>query len=127
MSHPIRFGALLLFACSAPAFADWHIPAKGCAERTEIIEVLRAKMTTYEPSNRDLVYVVRELCVSDKSGWIEVDPRSPDGQSQFEPIEATLTHKPTGWTVGQIACGEEECAKGTDAAALRKKVAPRCR
>ena len=116
----------LVLASASPAFADWHVPEKGSVERTEIMDALRTKMASFDPTNRDLVFVVHELCISDQSGWIDVEPHSRDGKSQFEPIQAVLVHKSTGWTVRQIACGEEECAKGTDADALRRSVAPRC-
>ena len=117
---------LTLLALSAPALADWHVPEKGSVERTEIMDALRTKMASFDPTNRDLVFVVHKLCISDQSGWIDVEPHSRDGESQFEPIQAVLVHNSTGWTVRQIACGEEECAKGTDADALRRSVAPRC-
>ena len=125
-----RFAPAIFFSLAilgvSPARADWHVPEKGSAERTEIMDALRTKMASFDPANRDLVFVVHELCVSDQSGWIDVEPHSRDGNSQFEPIQAVLMHKSTGWTVRQIACGEEECTKGTDADALRRSVAPRC-
>lgn len=129
MWRPFSPWIILALACgsASPALADWRVPEKGSAERSEIMDALRAKMATFDPANRGLIFVVQELCVSDKSGWISAEPRSRDGQSQFEPIQAVLTRRSAAWSVGQIACGEEECAKGTDAEALRRKVAPRCR
>ena len=128
MWRPFTPLAILAFAfvVASPAQADWHVPEKGSAERAEIMDALRTKLATFDPANHDLVFVVQELCVSDKSGWIAVEPRSRDGQGQFESVQAVLAHKSAVWSVGQIACGEEECAKGTDAEALRRKVAPQC-
>lgn len=75
MWHPFAPVIVLapVLASASPAFADWHVPEKGSVERTEIMDALRTKMASFDPTNRDLVFVVHELCISDQSGWIDVE------------------------------------------------------
>ena len=59
-------------------------------------------------------------------GWLDVLPRSRDGRNQYEPTQAVLVRRKGAWQVSTLACGEEECEAGTDAASLQRKVAPQC-
>ena len=58
----------------------------------------------------DLIFVVKYLKVKNGWAWIETNPRSRDGMSQFEPIEALL-HKEKGkWVIKHVkpCCAEWE-------------------
>lgn len=124
----LRFCAasLLLIASVCSAAAPWYMPPKGSAERTQIMDALRTKLSTFDPASRDLIFVVKELCVSGNSGWLSVAPQSRDRQNRLEPLQATLTRGKAGWGVAILACAEEDCAKGTDAQALRARINPQC-
>jgi hypothetical protein len=116
--------ALVSGVCSASTL--WHTPPKGSAERAQIMDALRAKLTTFDPANRDLIFVVKELCVSPAAGWVSVEPQSRDGKNRLEAIQASLKRNKSDWSVDTVACTEEDCAKGTDAKALRARVNPQC-
>lgn len=87
---------------------------------------LRAQLATYDATHRDLIFVVKELCVSPGAGWLLVEPQSRDGEKRLEPVQASLKRGQSGWRVETIACGEEECPKGTDPEAVRSRVKPLC-
>lgn len=118
--------SVLLCAGLSQAAPQWHVPQKGGAERAQIMTALRNKLAEYDPQSRELVFVVKELCVADKAGWLSVEAQSRDGQSQLEPIQAVLKYGKSGWVVSTLACAEEECRKGSDAVALRARVNPQC-
>ena len=126
MSLRIASLVLLLVAGISHAADAWHVPAKGSAERAQIMDALRTELATFDPENRNLIFVVTELCVSDKAGWLSVEPHTRDGQNQLEPVHAVLKRRAEQWTVSRLACGEEECPKDTDPAALRTRVNPHC-
>ena len=110
--------------CSASP--PWYTPAKGNSERVQIMDALRAHLATFDASGNDLIFVVKELCVSPAAGWLSVAPQSRDGKNRREAVQASLKRGISGWRVVAIACGEEECPKGTDAKALRARVKPQC-
>lgn len=116
----------LLFASVSNAGPTWRSPPKGSIERAQIMDALRAKLSTFDATSNRLVFVVKELCLSAQNGWLAVEPQSRDGQNRLEPVQASLYHGPSGWAVATIACGEEDCPKGTDAKALRAAVNPQC-
>lgn len=118
--------SLLLFTCICSASPPWYSPPKGSAERAQIMAALRAKLSTYDPASHDLVFVVKELCVSASAGWLAVEPQSRNGQNRLEPFQASLKRSKSRWVVDTLACGEEDCAKGTDPNALRARVDPSC-
>lgn len=79
-------------------------------ERKQIVnvKVLRPFPVNVDEDLSYLIYVVRYFGIKDGWVWIETDPRSTDGRSQFEPIEALL-HKEKGkWVVKEVrpCCGE---------------------
>ena len=119
--------ALVLLSGLCSAAPDWYSPPKGDAERAQIMDALRAELGSFDPANRDLVFVVSELCVSSSAGWLSVEPQSRDGKNHLEPVHAVLKRGKSGWLVERLACGEEECPKGTDPEALRAKIKPRCK
>lgn len=108
------------------AAPPWSAPPKGSAERAQIMDALRAKLATFDPANKDLIFVVKALCVSPTSGWLSVEPQSRDGKNRLEAVQVSLKRSQSGWGVDTIACTEEDCAKGTDATALRARINPQC-
>ena len=118
--------SLLVFAAVCSAAAPWYAPPKGSAERAQLMDALRARLSTFDPASRDLIFVVKELCVSPALGWLSVEPQSRDGKNRLEALQATLTRGKAGWAVATLACAEEDCAKGTDAKALRAIINPQC-
>ncbi len=117
---------LFVFAGVCSAAAPWYAPPKGGAERAQIMDALRAKLSTFDPASRDLIFVVKALCVSPAVGWLSVEPQSRDGKNRVEALQATLTRGKAGWDVATLACAEADCAKGTDAKALRARINPQC-
>jgi hypothetical protein len=108
------------------AAPPWSAPLKGSAERAQIMDALRAKLSRFDPANKDLIFVVKELCVSPAAGWLSVEPQSRDGKNRLEAIQASLKRNKSSWSVDTVACTEEDCAKGTDAKALRARANPQC-
>ena len=113
-------------SCICSASPPWYAPSKGSSERAQIMDALRAQLATYDATNEALIFVVQELCVSPAAGWLSVEPQSRDGKNRLEPVHASLKRGTSGWRVETIACGEEDCAKGTDPQALRARVKPLC-
>jgi hypothetical protein len=102
--------------CSASS--PWYSPPKGSAERAQIMDALRAKLATYDATNK--------LCLSPSTGWLSVEPQTRDGRDRREIVNARLKRGKSGWDVDALACAEEDCAKGTDAKAMRSRVKPLC-
>ena len=123
-SIALSLGLLIGSICSASP--PWHTPAKGSAERVQIMDALRAQLATYDATNSDLIIVVKELCVSPVAGWLVVEPQSRDGRNRLEPVQASLKRGKSAWRVDAMACSEEDCPKGTDPQALRAHVNPLC-
>ncbi len=116
----------LLIGSICGASPPWYEPAKGSAERAQIMDALRAHLATYDATNSDLIFVVKELCVSPVAGWLAVEPQSRNGKNRLEPVAASLKRGKSAWRVDAIACGEEDCPKGTDPQALRARINPLC-
>ncbi|MEO6226276.1 MAG: hypothetical protein ABIO61_00250 [Thermomonas sp.] len=117
---------IALVTTAASAASQWHVPVHGSAERAQIMDALRTKLRAFDDSQADTVFVVRSLCVSDRLGWLDVLPRSRDGSNQYEPTQAVLVRRKGTWQVAKLACSEEECEAGTDAASLQREVGPQC-
>lgn len=118
---------LALAAVAGPCIADegWRTPPPGSDERRRALDALRTRLRGHV--DLPLRFVVRELCLSPVRGWVDVEPRSVDGATRLEGVQATLVRVPGGrWRVEALACGEEECPPGTDPEALRARVAPAC-
>lgn len=97
---------------SAPATIFFEITK----DREEIIKTLtRLEIIKSLP---DTVFVVNHLKIKDNWAWVETNPRSKDGMSQYEPINALLYRKDGKWLIKKVqpCCGECEddpyCAKG---------------
>ena len=130
-NHALRFHSVacsvgLLSASVCIASPPWYVPAKGSTERAQIMDMLRIRLATFEATNRNLIFVVTELCVSASYGWLSVEPQTRDGKARLESVQASLKRVASGWTVDAIACGEEDCPKSTDPAAIRNRINPRC-
>ncbi|NLX18527.1 MAG: hypothetical protein GXY53_04480 [Desulfobulbus sp.] len=126
----VSFTVTVLLALSAAVTAisaeGWRTPSPGDPERAQIMDALRTELAQFHPHARQMVFVVRELCISSTSGWLSADPRSADGKNSYETVNATLKRHAQRWVVEEIACGEEDCPPGTDAEALRRRVGPKC-
>ncbi|MCY7355823.1 MAG: hypothetical protein LH470_12275 [Lysobacter sp.] len=116
---------LLLTATIVHAATAWYVPARGTPERKQALDALRSHMRQFDAQPQ--LFMVREVCLGKTFGWLSVEPQSPDGLSHYEPLNATLRREGRGWKVEVLACGEQDCPAGTEAAALRARVAPRCR
>ena len=117
---------IALATVTASASTPWHVPERGSSEREQIMEALRTKLRSFDDSHTDTVFVVRSLCVNERLGWLDVLPRSRDGSNQYEPTQAVLVRRKGTWQVSKLACGEEDCEAGTDAAALQRQVGAQC-
>lgn len=129
MSKPMKSIISLLALCSLPLIGDardWHTPAAGSAERAQVMTALRGELAKYDPNAHDLRFVVRDLCVSNATGWIEADPQSANGENRYEPVSASLRKRNGRWVVGRLACSEEDCAAGTSPDAIRRRIDPIC-
>ncbi len=116
----------LIASSCANASGNWREPERGSPERGQIMDALRTKLSEFDPAAKELIFVVKSLCVSANTGWLTVDPRSRDGKNQLETTSETLKREKTGWRVDRLACSEAECEKGTDATALKARIQPRC-
>ena len=125
-SRSMAVSLALVISSMCSASAPWYVPAKGSAERAQIMDALRAQLATYDASHSDLIFVVKELCVSPAAGWLAVEPQSRDGKKRIEPVQASLKRAKSGWSVDTLACGEQDCAKGAQPKALRSRVKPLC-
>ena len=124
--HSIACSLGLLSASVCIASPPWYVPAKGSTERAQIMDTLRTRLATFEATNRNLIFVVTELCVSASYGWLSVEPQSRDGKTRLEAVQASFKRVASEWIVDAIACGEEDCPKGTDPEAIRNRINPRC-
>ena len=119
--------ALLALVSGIANAQAWHTPARGSVERAQVMAALRTNLSKLDPAARNMRFVVRELCLSDRSGWIVADPRSADGRNQYEPAIASLGKRNGQWVVDRIACEEEECPTGTSSEEIRSRLDPGCR
>jgi len=101
--------ALLLMAGLASrtaAQAGLHTPARGSAERREVLDAMRAEMRRFDP--RPKIFVVHALRVHGAWAWLEVEPQSPNGGEHYEP-ESALLHRAAGhWTVAERMSSYDE-------------------
>jgi hypothetical protein len=108
--------ALALATLSAPAFAQTvTTPAAGSADRTAIMDAMRAK-----GDDQNRVFVVRNLRVSGDWAWLDANPQSRDGRNKFEPESALLRRVGGGWRVVDQPCGEEDCETAKEVARIRR-------
>ena len=98
--------AMALLASGAPAQTGVHTPARGTAERREILDALRAEMRRTDP--RPIIFVVRRLRAHGSWAWAEVEPRSPDQREHYEPEAALLRRSGGRWRVVERMPSYEE-------------------
>lgn len=91
-----------------------------------MMATLRDELAKFDPNAGDLRFVVRELCLSDKTGWIATEPQSATGENRYEPVNASLRKQRGRWVVDRLACGEEECPAGTTPDEIRRRIDPMC-
>lgn len=77
-----------------------HTPAMGTAERAAIMDAQRAFMAA-QGMPSDVVFVVDWLRVDGGWAYSKVNPQSPDGGAQYEPL-AFLLRDRGGWAVVDI-------------------------
>lgn len=85
---------------------DTYIPAKGTAERQDILDALRAEVN--KMINMEVVFVVVYLQVYDGWAWIDALPQSIDGTIRLEDVLALVHNTNGNWEVVEIPCVEEE-------------------
>jgi len=72
-----------------------HTPAKGSAERKEILDALRVVIR--KMSGIEVVFVVPYLKVNQDWAWVEAEPQSADGKQHYETITGLLNRKNGRW------------------------------
>lgn len=96
---PLLFSALafiagpLAFAGTTAEKTPTHTPAKGSAERKEVMEALRVMVR--KMSDLEVIFVVRHLKVNNDWAWVEAEPQSADGSQHYETV-AGLIHRKNG-------------------------------
>jgi hypothetical protein len=121
MTVPGLLASILLLLSGAPPPTDGHAappraaqadsaytPARGGAERKAIMDAMRAHRRRFDA--RPVIFVVDYLRVQRGWAWLSVQPRSPDGRSQFEGESALLRRRAGRWEVVETmpAAGERE-------------------
>lgn len=88
------------------------------ADRRLILEVVRRSIKTVEEGY--LIFKVEYFNSKNDWAWIETSPRSTDGLSQFEPVNALLYKEKGQWTIKQIqpCCGD--CANDPECADMKR-------
>jgi RNA:NAD 2'-phosphotransferase (TPT1/KptA family) len=84
-----------------------YTPQKGSKTRKAILDGLRAELKKMSGAN--VVFVVDHLKTKGRWAWVEAQPRSRDGQSQFENISALMRQSADGrWCT--VLIPSYECA-----------------
>ncbi len=106
-SHALLFCILLTCLFSVPAYSttptddkkavvsQTHTPAKGSAERKEILDALRVVIR--KMSGLEVVFVVPYLKVNRNWAWVEAEPQSADGKQHYETLSGLLNRKNGRW------------------------------
>ncbi|HQA02178.1 MAG TPA: hypothetical protein PKV34_06890 [Thermomonas sp.] len=127
MNTALKTIVAMLVLCPLLAIAQaWHEPRPGSTERAQVMSALRSELSQYDPDAEKLRFVVRELCLSDTTGWIEADPQSAEGENRYEPVSASLRKRHGNWVVDRLACSEEACDAGTTPGEISRKIHPAC-
>jgi hypothetical protein len=71
----------------APA-EEVHTPAVGTGERKAIMDGMRNWVL--QQHQIEAIFVVNALLVKDGYAWVNVNPQSPDGSAQYEPLSGVL-------------------------------------
>lgn len=114
----LAFSLLAVFLPAAWAVpGEAYTPGKGSADRQAILEALRDCLGFKQS---EMVFEVRHLKVKDDWAWIESNPRSPDGKSRYEPVDALLQKVKGQWRVMNIRPCCAECEEDPECADIRK-------
>ena len=93
-----RFFLLLLlvttFALRGSA-EEVHTPAPGTPERKAIMDGMRDWVI--QQHQIEAIFVINALLVKDGYAWVNVNPQSPDGSAQYEPLSGLLKLEGGSW------------------------------
>jgi hypothetical protein len=81
-----------------------HTPRVGSRERCAILDAIRTDQKTL--TGLDMRFVVTKMNVQGSWGFVEVNPRSPDGRQHYEGLSALLQRKGTEWRVAGYVSSE---------------------
>lgn len=81
-------------------------PHPGSTERRAILDAVRVKVN--ELHGLEVIFVVKELTVSDGWAWVHTLPRSKRGDSIYEDVYALLHRGQGRWRVVEIPCTEPD-------------------
>lgn len=81
-------------------------PAPGSAERRAMLDAMRLKVR--ELHGLDVVFVVREMKVSEGWAWVHTLPQSKDGSARYEDFFALLRKENGRWRIAEIPCTEPD-------------------
>jgi hypothetical protein len=93
-----RFFLLLLlvttFALRGSA-EEVHTPAPETPERKAIMDGMRDWVI--QQHQIEAIFVINALLVKDGYAWVNVNPQSPDGSAQYEPLSGVLKLEGGSW------------------------------
>ncbi|NTU58636.1 MAG: hypothetical protein HGB00_06925 [Chlorobiaceae bacterium] len=106
----------VLYSSEAPGeVPKVHTPASGNVERKVLLDAIRAEVK--EMHGLDVIFVVKEMNVSDGWAWVHALPRSRDGSCLYEDLYALLRREKSEWMVAEMPCTEpdnSECIDSPD-------------
>ena len=86
----------LLTALALPVSAeDVHTPSPGSPERKAIMDGMRDWVMRQHQI--EAIFVINALLVKDGYAWVNVNPQSPDGSAQYEPLSGVLKLEGGSW------------------------------
>ena len=130
MLHRLRLLCLFLllamqvvFGATVDAATKPYTPASGSPERRMLLDVMRRKIL--ELHQLDVIFVVREMKLSNGWAWVHTLPRSKDGVGRYEDFIAILQKHNGIWRIAEIPCSEPDntdCMESPDYVShLRKR------
>ncbi|MDB6140795.1 MAG: hypothetical protein JWO94_3867 [Verrucomicrobiaceae bacterium] len=121
----LALAATLSLACRAesPAKDQVHTPEKASAERKAIIDAVHAEYAKNdkERTAATVEFVVPYLKVHNGWAWIEIHPKTKDGQQAFEPQSELYQLKDGKWTFVDALSGEADADPARDIREMKKK------
>lgn len=88
--------------------------AQGSGTHPAILNALRQELKARH--RLEAVFTVKHLQAKNGWVWVAVLPRSPDGRSRYEPVEALLQEKAGAWKVVEMRPGGPDCEENPDCA-----------
>lgn len=90
------FFLIFLICLNLPVAADEvHTPAPGSPERKALMDGMRRWVL--QQHQIEAIFVVNALLVKDGYAWVNVNPQSPDGAAQYEPLSGVLKLDGGAW------------------------------